>query len=423
MRAVVIESFGEPDVLVVDAADLARGAPGRGGVDALNRADLLQRRGLYPGPPRSRHPGHGVRRTALAAVGSRVIGQLGGPARHGDHRRARRAAGGTARRRPRRCPRRWRSNAWARCPRCSSPPSMRWWSGAASGRGARSSAPARRAWAPRRSRSPAPSVPGWWLRTTSKGKVEACRELGATVVVDYGSTDFVEAALEHTGGRGVDVVLNMIGGDYLDRERAGAPRRRSRRAGRVMGGDERPRSTSGCCCPRTPPPSSAPRCYTQPPPLEEKIAHHPALRPGTGAALRRRSPRPGHGLPLPARRRGRGAPPHGVQRQRRQDSARGATRLRAAHREGRSRPGAVAARRRFGERGALRAATWARPPRSVRSARLRLRPAPRSPRAAAARHPGQLGGRGQDGPQRAEDHAGDVCLPRHPTGSGCEEPG
>jgi NADPH2:quinone reductase len=53
--------------------------------------------------------------------------------------------------------------------------------------------------------------------TASAGKVDACRALGADVVIDYGSTDFVEAVREATGGRGVDVILDVIGGDYLDR--------------------------------------------------------------------------------------------------------------------------------------------------------------------------------------------------------------
>ena len=51
--------------------------------------------------------------------------------------------------------------------------------------------------------------------TCSAGKVEACRALGADVVVDYGSEDFQAAALEATGGVGVDVVLDVIGGDYV----------------------------------------------------------------------------------------------------------------------------------------------------------------------------------------------------------------
>ena len=53
--------------------------------------------------------------------------------------------------------------------------------------------------------------------TCSAGKVQACSDLGAEVVVDYGSRDFVEAAREATGGAGVDVILDVVGGDYVER--------------------------------------------------------------------------------------------------------------------------------------------------------------------------------------------------------------
>ena len=53
--------------------------------------------------------------------------------------------------------------------------------------------------------------------TASAGKVEACRALGADLVVDYGSQDFVAECRAFTGGAGVDVVLDVIGGDYVDR--------------------------------------------------------------------------------------------------------------------------------------------------------------------------------------------------------------
>ena len=48
-------------------------------------------------------------------------------------------------------------------------------------------------------------------------RIERVRELGGTVGVDYRKKDFVEAALQATGGRGVDVVVDFIGGSYLDR--------------------------------------------------------------------------------------------------------------------------------------------------------------------------------------------------------------
>ncbi|WP_225755554.1 NAD(P)H-quinone oxidoreductase [Actinotalea sp. Marseille-Q4924] len=44
-----------------------------------------------------------------------------------------------------------------------------------------------------------------------------CRELGADVVVDHHTEDFVDAARRATRGRGVDVVLDVVGAAYLGR--------------------------------------------------------------------------------------------------------------------------------------------------------------------------------------------------------------
>lgn len=46
----------------------------------------------------------------------------------------------------------------------------------------------------------------------------ACLELGASAAVDYQTRDFVKEVLEATDGRGVDVILDMVGGDYVARE-------------------------------------------------------------------------------------------------------------------------------------------------------------------------------------------------------------
>jgi putative PIG3 family NAD(P)H quinone oxidoreductase len=48
-------------------------------------------------------------------------------------------------------------------------------------------------------------------------KCAACLRLGAERAVDYKAEDFVAAAREFTGGKGVDVVLDMVGGDYTER--------------------------------------------------------------------------------------------------------------------------------------------------------------------------------------------------------------
>jgi len=49
-------------------------------------------------------------------------------------------------------------------------------------------------------------------------KCSACVELGAARAINYKSEDFVAVTKEATGGRGVDVILDMVGGDYVERE-------------------------------------------------------------------------------------------------------------------------------------------------------------------------------------------------------------
>ncbi|HLL29219.1 MAG TPA: NAD(P)H-quinone oxidoreductase [Xanthobacteraceae bacterium] len=51
----------------------------------------------------------------------------------------------------------------------------------------------------------------------SPQKCEACKKLGADFAIDYKTQDFVAATKEATGGRGVDLVLDMVGGDYAER--------------------------------------------------------------------------------------------------------------------------------------------------------------------------------------------------------------
>ena len=53
--------------------------------------------------------------------------------------------------------------------------------------------------------------------TASAGKHEVCRMLGADLVIDYHTDDYVEAVKDITDGVGVDVVLDVIGGSYLPR--------------------------------------------------------------------------------------------------------------------------------------------------------------------------------------------------------------
>lgn len=52
----------------------------------------------------------------------------------------------------------------------------------------------------------------------SAEKCAACEQLGATRAINYKTEDFVAVAKEATGGRGVNVILDMVGGDYIPRE-------------------------------------------------------------------------------------------------------------------------------------------------------------------------------------------------------------
>ena len=51
----------------------------------------------------------------------------------------------------------------------------------------------------------------------SDDKCDACRALGADHAINYRSEDFVAVAKAATGGRGVNLILDMVGGDYIDR--------------------------------------------------------------------------------------------------------------------------------------------------------------------------------------------------------------
>ncbi|UUD63688.1 zinc-dependent alcohol dehydrogenase family protein [Pseudomonas seleniipraecipitans] len=53
--------------------------------------------------------------------------------------------------------------------------------------------------------------------TVREENFEFARSMGADVLIDYTTEDYVEAVLRETGGRGVDVVFDTIGGDTLTR--------------------------------------------------------------------------------------------------------------------------------------------------------------------------------------------------------------
>jgi putative PIG3 family NAD(P)H quinone oxidoreductase len=51
----------------------------------------------------------------------------------------------------------------------------------------------------------------------SQGKLDACRQLGADILINYREDDFVESLMAATDGHGADVILDIIGASYLAR--------------------------------------------------------------------------------------------------------------------------------------------------------------------------------------------------------------
>jgi NADPH2:quinone reductase len=51
----------------------------------------------------------------------------------------------------------------------------------------------------------------------SADKCRACLDLGADKAINYRSEDFVAVTKEATGGKGADVILDMVGGDYVEK--------------------------------------------------------------------------------------------------------------------------------------------------------------------------------------------------------------
>ena len=51
----------------------------------------------------------------------------------------------------------------------------------------------------------------------SAAKQRDCEALGAVRAINYREEDFVETVRETTGGHGADVILDMVGGDYIER--------------------------------------------------------------------------------------------------------------------------------------------------------------------------------------------------------------
>jgi NADPH2:quinone reductase len=222
MRAVVLEEYGDVDVLQLRDVPSPEPGPEEILVDitatALNRADLLQRRGFYPGPPMTHEiPGmeFAGRVAALGgrarrwAVGDDVMAIVGGGAYAEQitvhERQAMAVPASVALADAAAIPEVWITAFDALVVQ----------GGLTSGRTALVHAGG--SGVGTAAIQIAKAIGARIVVTASAGKVGRCVDLGADRAVDYGAEDFVDAALEVTEGRGVDVVLDVIGGDYLDR--------------------------------------------------------------------------------------------------------------------------------------------------------------------------------------------------------------
>jgi len=222
MRAVVLDEYGDVDVLRIREVPDPVPGPEQVLVDvtatALNRADLLQRMGMYPGPPMPDEiPGMEFSGTVVATgpgvrdakVGDEVMGIVGGGSYAEQlvtHERLLMPIPSTV----------------ALADAAAIPEvfitafdALVAQGGLTTGRTALVHAGA--SGVGTAAIQIAKAIGATVFVTASTDKVAACRALGCDLAIDYRTDDFVEAVKEATGGAGVDVVLDVIGGDYVAR--------------------------------------------------------------------------------------------------------------------------------------------------------------------------------------------------------------
>ena len=223
MRAVVLRAHGGPEVLTFE--DVASPECGEQDIvvtvaaTALNRADLLQRMGFYPNPFPSgpEIPGLEFAGTVASigdkvtawAVGDAVMGITSGGAYAEQlvihERQAMAVPSGMALHDAAGIPEVF-ITAWDALVVQGGLTSGRWAMVHAGASGVGTAAI-----------QICKAIGARIVVTCSGGKVAACRALGADVVVDYGTQDFVAEVATATGGVGADVILDVIGGDYVER--------------------------------------------------------------------------------------------------------------------------------------------------------------------------------------------------------------
>lgn len=223
MRAITIPEFGEPDALVPAEVEAPTAGPGEVLVDVVaagvNRADVMQRKGFYP-PPKgeSELPGLEVsgRVAALGegvegwSVGDEVCALLSGggyaeqvvvpagqllPVPEGVEVRDAAALPEVA------------CTVWSNVFLTANlqPDQLLLIHGGSSGIGTMAIQLAREV--------------GARIAVTagSDEKLKACAAFGAEILINYKEQDFVEEVKKATDGAGADVILDVVGAKYLDR--------------------------------------------------------------------------------------------------------------------------------------------------------------------------------------------------------------
>ena len=150
----------------------------------------------------------------------------------------------------------------------------------------------------------------------SADKLQGAKDLGMDVGINYREQDFSEVVREHTGGAGVDVLLDVIGADYWDRNLASLALRGRLVLVGTMGGGAVQVNLGPVMFKRLRVNGTVLRSR----PIEEKIAlDQPDQAPRPALSSQLGGDQAGGGQRLPAGGCRRGAPLHGEQRQLRQD--------------------------------------------------------------------------------------------------------
>jgi putative PIG3 family NAD(P)H quinone oxidoreductase len=223
VRAVVLHAHGGPEVLTIEEVEEPTIGPEEVLVDilatALNRADLLQRVGRYPSPAWEAHEIPGLELSGtVRAVGPRVVMWEPGDAVMGIvagggyaecfavHERQLLAVPASVPVADAAAIPEVFLTAWDALVVQGGLTSGRWALVHAGASGVGTAAI-----------QIAKAMGARIAVTCSGGKVDRCLALGADAAFDYTTTDFVEEIRSVTRGQGPDVILDVIGGDYIGR--------------------------------------------------------------------------------------------------------------------------------------------------------------------------------------------------------------